>query len=214
MESIKYYNNFKNAVFNGRNYVRDDETGYYLCHDRKIGTRLHRDVYEFFFGKIPNGAHIHHIDHDKRNNNPENLEALDGAVHLKKHGKEQTKEERERKRKNMIENVSPKAAEWHSSDEGIMFHKKIGKESWEKRKEFVYTCAVCGKEFTSKKTYNKKINVFCSNSCKSKNRVLLKKDYIERSCVICGNSFNVNKYSKTRTCGRKCGYKIRFLEMA
>jgi len=47
---------------------------------------LHRKIYEQNYGKIPNGWHIHHKDHNHENNDPSNLEALSPDDHAKKHG--------------------------------------------------------------------------------------------------------------------------------
>lgn len=43
---------------------------------RKGKTYLHRDVWMSVNGPIPKGHDINHIDHDKDNNHPSNLEAL------------------------------------------------------------------------------------------------------------------------------------------
>ena len=78
MTNIKYCENGKIAEFNGKRYVKDLKTGYYLCHDESgSGTRLHRDVWEFYNCKIPNGYEVHHKDHDKSNNDIENLQLLE-----------------------------------------------------------------------------------------------------------------------------------------
>ena len=46
---------------------------------------LHRDVYEFHYGPIPAGWHIHHVDHDALNNAPDNLEAITPTAHAEHH---------------------------------------------------------------------------------------------------------------------------------
>jgi len=46
----------------------------------------YRKIYEQNYGKIPNGWHIHHKDHNHENNDPSNLEALPPDEHAKKHG--------------------------------------------------------------------------------------------------------------------------------
>lgn len=47
----------------------------------------YRKIFEDFNGvKIPKGYHIHHIDGNHNNNNPENLEMLTPDEHAKKHG--------------------------------------------------------------------------------------------------------------------------------
>ena len=45
----------------------------------------HRLIYEFFHGLIQSGNQIHHKNHNKFDNRPENLEQLTGAEHLRHH---------------------------------------------------------------------------------------------------------------------------------
>ena len=70
------------VIFNGNKYTLRN-TGYY---GRTNGERnlLHRDVWEKHYGKIPNSHDIHHKDHDKTNNNINNLELLRKDDHARK----------------------------------------------------------------------------------------------------------------------------------
>ena len=72
--------------YNSRNYTLSD-VGYYRC---TVGDRhyLHRKVYEDSFGSIPDGWDVHHRDHDKANNEPSNLIALNKADHTRLHAAE------------------------------------------------------------------------------------------------------------------------------
>ena len=45
---------------------------------------MHRDVWEYYNGKILKGHDIHHIDRDKINNNITNLELYSKSEHAKK----------------------------------------------------------------------------------------------------------------------------------
>lgn len=68
--------------FNGDAYtVRNN--GYY---GKTNGSRslMHRDVWEFHNGPIPENHDIHHIDHDKTNNDIANLEIYTKSEHAKK----------------------------------------------------------------------------------------------------------------------------------
>jgi hypothetical protein len=47
---------------------------------------LHRYVWEYYNGKIPDNCDIHHIDEDKSNCSIDNLELLTKSDHTKKHG--------------------------------------------------------------------------------------------------------------------------------
>lgn len=127
----------KYRYFNGVRYTRDEKTGYYLSastfNNRR--KRLHRAVWEFYNGAIPKGLEVHHIDHDKQNNVIENLELLSKTDHAKRHGKELTSEQRQKLRNNIIYNISPKAKAWHSSPEGIAWHREHAKHSILKYRE-------------------------------------------------------------------------------
>jgi hypothetical protein len=50
-------------------------TQFQISHSRYTRTHFltHRFIYECFFGEIEEGMCVHHIDHDKRNNNIDNL---------------------------------------------------------------------------------------------------------------------------------------------
>lgn len=45
----------------------------------------HKLIYQFFHGPIASGMQIHHKNHRKLDNHPDNLEQLSGAVHLRHH---------------------------------------------------------------------------------------------------------------------------------
>ena len=73
--------NSERQDFDGRKYWRD---GRYFKH-KGTRTRLHRVVWSNFWGPIPKGSHIHHIDGDTTNNRLENLSCLSPAEHLRQH---------------------------------------------------------------------------------------------------------------------------------
>jgi len=68
-------------IFNGVKYTKRSN-GYYLSTvgDRRL---MHRDVWEFYNGELPDNFDVHHIDHDRSNNNIENLQALPKDEHTR-----------------------------------------------------------------------------------------------------------------------------------
>ena len=60
---------------------RGDGRGYrcvnLIIDDKAVTKKVHRLVYEAFYGSIPSGMHVDHIDHDKRNNCLANLRLRD-----------------------------------------------------------------------------------------------------------------------------------------
>lgn len=85
------------VVFNGNKYTLRNN-GYYGRTDAKR-TLLHRDVWEFHNGAIPENCDIHHIDEDKLNNNIENLECLQKAEHTRRYSPHNNQYTKGRKRR-------------------------------------------------------------------------------------------------------------------
>ena len=139
---------------------------YYLCGEyfQRKGKRLHRMVWEYYNGPIPEGCHVHHRDGDKCNNNIENLVLLDGHEHLHEH---MSTPERKAESAACIGAAREAARVWHGSSEGLAYHSRLGKENWEKRKIQTYTCSFCGKEYQTKFVYPKGANHFCNQNCRA-----------------------------------------------
>lgn len=171
---------------------------YYLCgpYFQRDGVRLHRVVWQHFNGEIPDGYHIHHKDHDKSNNKPENLELVHGSEHLSAHQKGHTRK--------IVEWAYPLAAEWHASAEGSAWHRQHYEEFKHRLHEQVERdCTHCGKSHSTNRKNGE--TSFCSNNCKSAYRRASGVDDVVRTCVVCSSAFLVNKYSKQSTCSRECG---------
>ncbi|GHV89874.1 hypothetical protein AGMMS50268_03770 [Spirochaetia bacterium] len=67
--------------FNGVKYTKR-VTGYFLSTNGDR-TLMHRDVWQYNNGPIPDDFDIHHKDHDKSNNGIENLEMLSKSEHAR-----------------------------------------------------------------------------------------------------------------------------------
>lgn len=63
-------------------------------------------------------------------------------------------------------------------------------------------CKNCGKEFPATEPHHK---FFCSEKCWRHYQYLNLRE--ERTCAICGKTFNAFKHSKTKTCSHSCGAK-------
>lgn len=197
---IKYENGY--AIVDGHKFKKDKKTGYYLSgaiNGKRY--RLHRYIYMKYKGDIPKGYDIHHIDHNKDNNEIENLQLLSSTKHKSIHGKEVSEEMRQYYRDNMNNRVRPKAIEWHKSAEGREWHKKqweisLGKVQHEQKPKKL-KCLNCGKEYETITFGDTK---FCSNNCRSAYRRKLGIDNVTRKCIICDTEFTTNKYSKRTLC--------------
>lgn len=198
----------KYQVFNGIRFYREPKSGYYR--NSKIKDRIHRYVWKFYNGEIPEGYHIHHKDHDKSNNDISNLELLPSHNHCSLHSTEKAINNKDWVIQNLRENATPKASEWHKSEEGRKWHKK----HYESMKDSLHnkgsmTCSMCGKEFIG---HPHSGNNFCSNKCKSAYRRKSGVDNEVRVCPVCGKEFSANKYSDTRTCSLRCAGHYRAMK--
>lgn len=88
---------------------------FYLCgkYFQHKGKRLHRAVWEYHHGEVPDGYHVHHIDEDRSNNDPANLLLVKGTEHVRHHMAEP--ERAKQSRQIMREIVQPAACKWHGS---------------------------------------------------------------------------------------------------
>ncbi|MDD4280560.1 MAG: HNH endonuclease signature motif containing protein [Candidatus Sumerlaeales bacterium] len=192
----------KTIYYDGLRFTRDDATGYYR--NTKTGERLHRYIYEQHYGELPSDMSVHHIDHNKDNNSPENLTALDRVEHMRHHGETMSEEQRQWCRDNINNNARPAACVWHGSDEGREWHKK----HYEQMKDAFHrvelrNCKHCGTEFVSVR------DGYCSNACKSAYRRAMGYDNITLVCPICGETYETNKYKLAETCSRSCANRLR-----
>lgn len=145
--------------FDGERYYR---CGFYF---QKRGKRLHRVVWEANNGPIPEGAHIHHIDGDRANNQPENLECLTVSEHLGgEHGKESGK-----RGKRSIVKAGMAARRWHGTAAGRAWHS----EHYERHirpvmeQRIPAKCHECGGEYMVSAARAKQ-GKFCSGACKAR----------------------------------------------
>lgn len=185
--------------FNGKSYKLYDGERYF---SRGV-KRLHRVVWEYFNGEIPDGFDVHHKDENTFNNSVENLEIIEQHKHQSIHIKKRVVENREwfdRFRTAGIE----AAKVWHGSEEGNKWHSNHAKEmgfgtmTYGQRK-----CSVCGDEFIALTNSQE----FCTQVCRSQDRRNRKVDDVTRLCEYCGVEFSVDKYAKSTCCSRRCGKK-------
>jgi len=172
-----------------------------------LGERLlHRIVWTKAFGPVPDKHEIHHINEDWTDNRIENLECIDAVKHQRDHMLEKYKDPAfMAARLKDLESAQIAAKAWHSSPEGIEWHRQHGKKSWVARKPKTYTCKCCGLVFDSMRAYGVE---FCSLSCRQKVKFQEDKTSIG-TCILCGTSFNFNKYREQDCCSRSCGNKVR-----
>ena len=206
---VQYFDNGQIACVDDYIFRRDKKTGYYLS-TKAIGKkrkRLHVYVWEKEHGEIRKGYQVHHIDHDKGNNEPDNLALLTVKEHRQIHAKEMSEEAHSRMKRNLSENAITASKAWHGSPEGLEWHRQNGIKAMRNRKPTSYKCTMCGGDFQTKHIYGKDENRFCSNKCKSAYRRKSGVDNADKICEKCGEKFIANKYAKVKYCTRcKSGF--------
>ena len=146
--------------FNGRKYTLHPGERYFRRHKYA----MHWHVWEFYHGKRPKGFHVHHIDDDPWNNQPDNLSLEKSSHHLSEHGKRRHKDNPEWSKEFYTKGIEA-AKEWHSSPDGIAWHKEQGKRTWIDRQYVAKICQLCGNEY---KTRHAGCSKYCNQNCKAK----------------------------------------------
>lgn len=195
----------KTIIFNGLKYTRNVEGTYYKC--AATHGYLHRAVWEFYNGKIPEGYVIHHIDHNKSNNDISNLACMTKYEHNILHEREKTKEQKEKRMDNWINNVQESAKAWHKSEEGREWHRQHAKKiiNSSLNKTVIKTCINCGQLYEGKNS-----SKYCSIECKKAYYKANPKsiEMTEHICVICGKVYYRPSYNKSKTCSKECAEEL------
>lgn len=186
----------------------ETQKGYYLARDPDTGSLIwmHRYVWMYYNGDIPNGYHVHHIDHNRANNDINNLELIEYHLHMSKHNS--SNEHCEISKAILEKYARPAAIAWHKSKAGSEWHKKhfeaLMRQKFDDKTEFI--CAYCGKPYTTS-VLMKNHSKFCSNNCKAAARRQSGVDNISVKCHCCGKEFETNRYSPRKFCSDECKNK-------
>lgn len=201
---IKYRRYPDSPLPASRNYytagIGDRENGY---------SYLHRDIWAHHHGPVPEGHHIHHVDHDTLNNGIENLACISAAEHFRYHASQPRTEAQLAAIERGLPAFIEKSREWHKSEAAREHHVRNGQLVWELAEWRDSDCEQCGTTFDTRSL--RRHERFCSNKCKSAWRRASGIDDVDRDCAACGDTFRVNKYKRTITCSRQCGGVIRRL---
>lgn len=157
-------------AWGGRKYRRQPEHSdrhrrVYFMATTAPRTYLHRDIYEAAHGPIPDGFHVHHLNHDPLDNRIENLAVLSPEAHARYH---ESKRERFEKvcdecgreftaGADRARWCSPACKERRRRKDGVAYVRpKVG------RMAEARVCIECGSEFTARKPWA----VYCSGVCR------------------------------------------------
>ena len=150
---------------------------------------MHRFIWTYFNGKIPDGYEIHHRDFNHDNNDISNLELLTKDEHKKIHGWNTAPSE------TIICPICGKRFKSIPSSKRKFCSRECYLET--KRKREIRKCLQCGKEFSARIDSNQK---FCSADCSCEYR----KRHEIKICPICNKSFTAKISLKRIYCSDKC----------
>lgn len=162
----------ESIVFNGRKYNRYPESNNpaHRKYFARAGHRLHRDVWIFHNGPIPEGMHVHHIDGNTANNDISNLACVTRAEHWNEHRAELSERSKSPKQLEHLAKTRGSAAQWHRSAEGLEWHRQHTSRSlaktWGVPRAYVekpFQCFWCGVEGLRKLDTKR----FCSTTCQN-----------------------------------------------
>ena len=160
---------------------------------------IHRAVYLYYHGDIPDNRDIHHIDHNKANNVAENLQCLTPSEH--KHIHNMTTKPREF----VCEICGKKFFSTRLDSQNVRYcSKRCNARAFKQSHMETRICAYCGKEFSALAINNTQ---FCSQTCadnslwdsKWKSRRLQPK-----ICPVCEQKFIPKHTGKQIYCSHHC----------
>lgn len=141
---------------------------FYRCgrYFQRKGVRLHRAVWEFVHGPVPDGFHVHHADHDPSNNDAANLALVEARDHISHHSSDPANIAR------IVEKLAvarEAAAKWHGSEAGRKWHSQHYRTVLRERMAVTVEkcCQQCGKAYrvvASKAGESK----FCHANCRAR----------------------------------------------
>lgn len=195
--------------YQGEKFWLQTKGRYFQSGDKTQQERLlHRRIWIDHHGVIPDGFVVHHKDGDWRNNDIANLELMKLKDHMRMHMIDRWQQPSHVARfKDGLVSAREAAKEWHSSPDGIAWHKKHGKSTWVARKRELapVQCQMCKSDIL---TFFPSRTRFCSRKCDRNNSYRVHFTS-ERECLCCGQKFVANKYRKTAYCSRACSNRHR-----
>lgn len=113
-------------VFNGYRYRRypNSSNPAHRKYFARAKHRLHRDVWEFHNGVVPDGHDIHHIDGNTLNNDISNLQCIDEKAHYAEHREELRSRNTSPRQLAHLAKIRHMTKAWHASEEGRAWHKQ------------------------------------------------------------------------------------------
>ena len=157
---------------------------------------IHRFVWQYFNGEIPEGYDVHHRDFNHDNNDIANLELVTKDKHKKIH----TEQKFTRKPKSKFTCV---VCGRKCDIIDAVNDKFCSEKCAQSFQPEIRTCAFCGKEFIP----SNKTKIYCSANCnKNASR---ERNLVESTCLFCGKKFLTEKSKGAKFCSRVCAGKAK-----
>ena len=175
--------------FNG-NIYKLKQDGHYGSHNG-----IHRDVWQYYKGEIPEGYVIHHKDFNPANNDISNLQLLTAREHKRLHAIYNGNFAQ--KREFICQNCGKKYVAIDIGKNKFCSEACSQKHYYRLKNPLVVKkCRVCGKEFLTTQTSRKK---YCSKDCRLKANAKMHKHI----CEWCGREFE-SKSTEQKYCSNTC----------
>ena len=187
---IKFYRYPESKHHSARFYFKCSKTK--LVKERKAS--LHRYIWSYLNGDIPEGHHIHHIDGNTFNNDISNLGCVPIDKHLSDHSKSRFLDKMEReKQTERLKHLREKTKEWHRSEEGKKWHS--GHRNAMKQLKIEKRCINCQKGIWVEQSFSnfKNSKRYCSRKCKTAYNRMNGMGRIDIKCFYCNKIFQVYK---------------------
>jgi hypothetical protein len=158
------------------------------AHGRQRIIRLHRVVWETYYGPIPTGYIIHHKDHNLAHNDIENLACMTRGQHSEEH-----------------DNLS-KMWEVTRSENGREAQRQRGQDIAQRQRDHMVTiiCQWCGNTKSVPFAY-RQTTKWCSLKCQYHGKRRVHRH--ELSCLVCHQPFTA--HTKRKTCSPICHVELR-----
>jgi len=192
--------------YRGERFYLQTTKRYYQSGRKDVDERsLHRRIWSEVHGPIPSGMAIHHKDGDWRNNDISNLEMMPIPDHARMHCVERWAGVGAKAFLSGLEKARDAAKAWHSSEEGLAWHRANGTRSWSAVEKQAIVCPSCEKEFMGHPSAGA---TFCSKSCSQ--RATYHNRFTEpATCQNCGVGFVTSRYRAAKFCSRACSNRAR-----
>lgn len=151
-----------NQMFNGKRYGIHKANRYYkrtaTINGKKYTKKLHREVWEYHNGEIPQDKMIDHIDRDRHNNQIENLRLVDA----KGNRANISPEAKQIYKLNIEKYNSQNLGKWWQDNKKKKKQAEKLSKSWSAREKIKKQCMDCGEDFYAKHNVAK----YCSKECR------------------------------------------------